>query len=84
LPYTWGDGVGRRQTVISRATMPTLLRVPLVSAFITGLQRLLPLSRSSEATFEEERTDRPHQVEELAGTLVARLGEVLAAQPDHR
>src|SRR5215211_1867838 len=59
LPNT-GGGSRARQAVISGATMPTLLRIPLVSAFITGLRRLLMISRSPEAS-EEERSE--HEAE---------------------
>src|SRR5215217_2714071 len=60
LPYTGGDSTGR-QAVISGATMLTLLRMPLVSASITGLRRLLMISQSPEASEEKERPE--HEAE---------------------
>src|SRR5215207_6179243 len=41
--------------------MPTLLRMPLMSASVTGLRRLLMISRSPEASEEEERSE--HEAE---------------------
>src|SRR5829696_9557044 len=60
LPYKWRDSRGR-QAVNSRATRATLLRMPLVNAFITGLWRLLMISRSPEASEEEERSEHEAQ-----------------------
>jgi hypothetical protein len=68
LPYTWGDS-RVRQAVISRETRATLLRMPLVSAFITSLGRLLMISGSQEASEQEERSE--HEAQSAA--VIARL-----------
>src|SRR5829696_8899983 len=60
LPYKWRDSRGR-QAVNSRATRATILKMPLVNAFITGLWRLLMISRSPEASHEEECSE--HEAE---------------------
>src|SRR5215212_1453252 len=60
LLCTWGDSSGR-QSLISRATRSVLLEIPLVSVPVTGLRRLLMISRSPEASEEEERSE--HEAE---------------------
>jgi hypothetical protein len=62
LPYTWEDSRGRHVDT-SGASMPTLLGMPLVSAFITSLGRLLMISRSPEASEEEVRSEHEAQHE---------------------